>query len=81
MDETGGCVLENGIKSTVALLKKGQPPGNAETLLEISVGINALVDFISDHYFKEYIACGGSKIKFVTGKPRFSRRSLATIKT
>jgi len=69
MDETGGCVLENGIKSTVALLKKGQPPGNAETLLEISVGINALVDFISDHYFKEYIACGGSKIKFVTGKP------------
>ena len=61
-------MLENDFNSAVALLKKGQPPGNTEILREISVGFDPLIDFIRDEYYKSYIALGGSKIKFITGK-------------
>jgi len=61
-------MLDNDLNSAVALLKKGQPPGSTEILKEISVGFNPLTDFIRDEYYKSYIAKGGSKIKFVTGK-------------
>ena len=61
-------MFENDYNSAVALLKKGQPPGNTEILREISVGFDSLVDFIRDEYYKSYIALGGSKIKFITGK-------------
>ena len=37
-------------------------------LREISVGLEPLTDFIRDQYYRPYIALGGSKIKFVTGK-------------
>ena len=59
---------ENDFNSAVALLKRGQPPGNTEILREISVGFEPLTDFIRDEYYKSYIAYGGSKIKFITGK-------------
>ena len=61
--------MENDFKTALSLLKRGQPPGNTEILNEISVGLGPLSDFISSHYFNEYISNGGSKIKFVTGKP------------
>ena len=31
------------------------------------VGIDFLIDFLTEKYIQEYIAQGGSKIKFVTG--------------
>lgn len=34
---------------------------------EEAVGINFLTDFLTEKYIREYIAQGGSKIKFVTG--------------
>ena len=61
--------MEHDFNEAVELLKKGQPPGNREVLQEISIGIDTLVSFITNHYFKDYISSGGSKIKFITGKP------------
>ena len=60
--------MENDYKTGIFLLKQGQAPGNAEILNSITVGFNELTDFIKNKYFSEYIALGGSKIKFVTGK-------------
>lgn len=36
---------------------------------EASVGLDSLTDFLRKQYLKEYIPKGGSKIKFVTGRP------------
>lgn len=60
--------MDNDYKTGVSLLKQGFAPGNRELLQQITVGIDGLVQFIQDKYFIEYIADGGSKIKFVTGK-------------
>jgi hypothetical protein len=61
--------LENDLKAAVALLKKGQPPGNKDVINKITVGIQPFIRFLQEKYLIEYIAQGGSKIKFVTGKP------------
>ena len=53
---------------TINLLKKGQPPPDAESLTELSVGIEPFVSLLSEKYLSEYISRGGSKIKFVTGR-------------
>jgi hypothetical protein len=39
------------------------------TLKEISVGLKPLTEFVREQYYNSYITLGGSKIKFVTGKP------------
>jgi hypothetical protein len=60
--------LDNDFKTAVSRLKQGQAPGNMEILSEISVGIQPFIRFIEEKYLLEYIAQGGSKIKFVTGR-------------
>ena len=55
--------------STIDPLKQGFPPADTESLLEISVGIQPFVSHLEEKYLAEYIAMGGSKIKFVTGRP------------
>ncbi|MBS3982994.1 MAG: DUF2791 family P-loop domain-containing protein [Dethiobacter sp.] len=52
----------------MARLKKGEAPGNREILEEISVGNDFIMDFWKDKYFANYLARGGSKIKFLTGR-------------
>ncbi|MBT9142632.1 MAG: hypothetical protein DDT29_01026 [Dehalococcoidia bacterium] len=52
----------------LARLKKGQAPGNREILQEISVGSEFIMDFWKEKYFASYLARGGSKIKFLTGR-------------
>ena len=54
---------------TSASVKTGQPPSDTEALREMTVGLGPLTDFIREQYYKTYIAMGGSKIKFITGKP------------
>jgi hypothetical protein len=61
--------LENDIQSALACLKRGQAPGNREILREISVGKDFTMDFWREKYLAEYLARGGSKIKFLTGRP------------
>jgi hypothetical protein len=60
--------LENDLKSALASLRKGQAPGNREILKEISVGSEFIMDFWKEKYLANYLAEGGSKIKFVTGR-------------
>jgi len=55
--------------ATINLLRKGQPPADAATLTELSVGIQPFASHLEEKYLAEYIALGGSKIKFVTGRP------------
>jgi len=60
--------LGNDIKVAISNLKKGQAPGNREILQEISVGSEFIMDFWKGKYLENYMASGGSKIKFVTGR-------------
>ena len=55
-------------QAALARLKKGQAPGNRDILKEISVGCDFLLDFWQDKYLNNYLAMGGSKIKFLTGR-------------
>ena len=54
--------------SAEELLLEGKAPGRGSLVRELSAGIGFLADFWADRYLKEYIASGGSKIKFITGK-------------
>lgn len=45
------------------------PAGPGAPDLEPSCGIQFLTDFWRDKYLREYVKNGGSKIKFVTGRP------------
>ncbi|HEY8910656.1 MAG TPA: BREX system ATP-binding domain-containing protein [Desulfosporosinus sp.] len=60
--------MENDLESALANLKKGQAPGNRKILKEISVGSEFIMDFWKKNYLANYLAMGGSKIKFVTGR-------------
>ncbi len=50
-------------------LLKGEGTGGVKSLRELTAGIDFLADFWKDKYLEEYIQAGGSKIKFVTGRP------------
>ncbi len=47
----------------------GDGPERRKRIQELSVGIGFLSDFWKEKYLEEYIKEGGSKIKFVTGRP------------
>lgn len=51
------------------LLSVGQAPDDCQLLHQLSAGIDCITDFWQKHYLEEYIREGGSKIKFVTGRP------------
>jgi len=55
-------------QSALARLKKGQAPGNRDILREISVGCDFMLGFWKEKYLDNYLAMGGSKIKFLTGR-------------
>ena len=55
--------------ATIDLLKQGKPPFDTKALAELSVGIQPFVSHLEEKYLSEYISLGGSKIKFVTGRP------------
>ena len=50
-------------------LLKGIAPHKGPLIRELSAGIDFLADFWKEKYLQEYISEGGSKIKFITGKP------------
>jgi len=55
--------------NTLERLQQGLPPAEGDLLAELSVGIEPFSAHMDKYYFSEYIAAGGSKIKFVTGRP------------
>lgn len=54
---------------TMERLLTGEGPERKKQIRELSVGIDFLSDFWKEKYLEEYIKAGGSKIKFVTGRP------------
>lgn len=50
-------------------LLQGKVPESIDLLRELSCGIDFLTDFLKKEYLDDYISEGGSKIKFVTGRP------------
>lgn len=58
-------------------LRLGKVPLDSGTLEEISAGLASLEDFITLHYLQDYIPAGGSKIKFITGRPGSGKTHLA----
>ena len=53
----------------LSLLKLGKAPEGLDTLMALSTGLDSLTDFLQEHYMLSYICEGGSKIKFLTGRP------------
>ena len=58
-------------------LYRGQAPDDPEVLAALSAGLDSLLDFIDQKYLREYIPMGGSKIKFITGRPGSGKTHLA----
>ena len=56
-------------EENLRLLRQGAAPHGLDALLELTTGLDSLTDFLQEHYLQTYIAGGGSKIKFVTGRP------------
>jgi len=69
LQKKGSNGLQNDKRAAIGRLKKGLPPGDSGIVRELSAGIQFLSDFWREKYLLEYIAQGGSKIKFVTGRP------------
>lgn len=64
---SNGMMPDDVIPDDILLLLSGKPPIDKKLLLDLSVGIDFVTDFWKDKYFNEYLAEGGSKIKFITG--------------
>lgn len=57
-------------EAALARLRQGQPLPDEEMLAAITVGEReGIWEFWRDHYLADYIAAGGSKVKFLTGRP------------
>lgn len=52
----------------IEALKAGRVPMDPEARKSLTVGMDTLTGFLRARYLKEYIAAGGSKIRFVTGR-------------
>lgn len=52
-----------------AALSEGKAPVSDDLNLAISTGFSRLLDFWHDRYLSEYVKEGGSRIKFVSGRP------------
>lgn len=71
--------MQSDVKTGLALLHRGEAPGNPELLRALTVGVDFITDFWKEKYFEEYIAAGGSKIKFVTGGPGSGKTHLLQV--
>ena len=58
-------------------LLQGLTPHDPALRREITVGLDSLTDFLKEHYLQTYIPEGGSKIKFITGRPGCGKTHLA----
>ncbi len=58
-------------------LLRGEAPQDEELLDRLTVGLAFLTGFLQKHYLTSYLPAGGSKIKFVTGRPGAGKTHLA----
>lgn len=73
----GKIPFDGGTLSDAERLRQGKVPLDRGTLDEISAGLASLEDFLALHYLQDYIPAGGSKIKFITGRPGSGKSHLA----
>ncbi len=66
---------------SITCLKNGQVPSDRRLLNDMTVGMATLTDFIRDQYLADYIKRGGSKIKFVTGRPGSGKTHFSSVMT
>lgn len=55
------------VSRDLALLRKGQPPSDESWLEDMTVGREAWLDLVREHYLGNYIREGGSKVKVLVG--------------
>ncbi|MCD6578752.1 DUF2791 family P-loop domain-containing protein [bacterium] len=60
----------------IKLLCQGQPPDDYTLLDEMTLGHNAYLDFVEEHYLKNYILSGGSKVKLLVGPEGWGKTHL-----
>lgn len=65
---SGQEIFQESLSDKECLLK-GDAPHKGALIRDLSAGIDFLADFWKEKYLQEYICEGGSKIKFITGKP------------
>jgi len=65
--------------SDIELLLQGNAPESPRVLRQLTVGADALTAFLKEHYLEQYIPEGGSKIKFVTGRPGSGKTHFARL--
>jgi hypothetical protein len=57
-------------EAALACLRQGQPPPDEEILTAVTIGgEEGIWEFWREQYLADYIAAGGSKVKFLTGRP------------
>lgn len=63
--------MEQALKeAALARLRDGKPPDDIKTLADVTVGLEeSICSFWQSCYLEDYIAAGGSKVKFLTGRP------------
>ena len=69
-------MAEHEVEQALRRLADGRAPGRGVLLHTINCGTEDLIDFLSRHYLETYIPEGGSKIKFVTGRPGSGKTQL-----
>ena len=67
----------NGADDNLNLLKQGKSPKGLDALMQLSTGLDSLTGFLQEHYLESYISEGGSKLKFVTGRPGSGKTHLS----
>ena len=60
-------------------LLRGDAPESGALLDALTVGLDSLTDFLNDQYLRDYIPQGGSKIKFLTGRPGCGKTPLSRL--
>ncbi len=71
--------ISSDITASLQKLLLGEAPENPELLDAVNTGNESLTSFIGKHYFTDYLPQGGSKIKFITGRPGSGKTHLSRL--
>ena len=67
------------MRNSIQALAEGRAPEEAGLLDRVTAGVGSLTDFLTKQYLEEFIARGGSKLKFVTGRKGAGKTHLSNV--
>ena len=70
-------MIEPWNQKDIDLLQRGAAPQDPALLGELSAGLDSFLSFLGSNYLKTYLPEGGSKVKFVTGRPGSGKTHLS----